>query len=129
MQGDALGGEHREAGDDPGLAAPAGAEEVGLLEASASGEVEALVCRLARENTWGHKRICGELKKLGVKLSKSCIAEILRRSNLLPSRERKGLTWREFLAGHGHVLLCTTDCQSLCAARRKRRAGHTKPNL
>ena len=49
------------------------------------GDVEALVCRMARENTWGYKRICGELKKLGIKLSKSCIADILRRYNLPPS--------------------------------------------
>ena len=35
------------------------------------GDVEALVCRLARENTWGYKRICGEVKKLGITLSKS----------------------------------------------------------
>ena len=41
------------------------------------GEVEALVCRLARENTWGYKRICGELKKLGIEVSKSCISGIV----------------------------------------------------
>jgi putative transposase len=33
------------------------------------GEIEALVCRLARENTWGYQRIRGELLKLGVTLS------------------------------------------------------------
>ena len=30
------------------------------------GEVEALVCRMARENTSGYKRIDGELRKLGI---------------------------------------------------------------
>ena len=70
------------------------------------GDVEAVVCRLARENTWDYKRICGELRKLGIKLSKSCIADILRRNNLPPSPERKGLTWRGFLARHADVLLC-----------------------
>ena len=55
-------------------------------------DVEALVCRLARENTWGYKRICGELKKLRITLSKSCVSDILRRNGLPPSPERKGLT-------------------------------------
>ena len=62
---------------------------------------------MARESMWGHGRIHGELKKLDVELSKSCIAGILRRNNLPPSTERKGLTWRESLARHSDVLLCT----------------------
>jgi len=69
-------------------------------------DVEALVCRLARENAWGYRRISGELKKLGISISKSCIADILRRNGLPPAPERKGLTWREFLARHKDVLLC-----------------------
>ena len=48
------------------------------------GEVEALVCRLARENTWGYKRICGELSKLRITLLKSCISDILQRNGLPP---------------------------------------------
>jgi putative transposase len=71
-----------------------------------AGEVEALVCRLARENAWGYQRIRGELLKLGIKRSKGCIAEILRRHGLLPSPQRGGLTWRQFLARHAQVLLC-----------------------
>jgi putative transposase len=61
------------------------------------GEVEELVCRLARENAWGYRRISGELAKQGIAISKSCIADILRRHGLPPSPERTGLTWREFL--------------------------------
>jgi len=70
------------------------------------GNIEAVVCRLARENTWGYRRIQGELLKLGIKLSKGGIADILRRNNLPPAPERKGLTWREFLARHAEVMLC-----------------------
>ena len=33
-------------------------------------DIEALVCRLARENVWGYQRIRGELLKLGVTRSK-----------------------------------------------------------
>ena len=86
------------------------------------GEVEALVCRLARENTWGYKRIHGELKKLGVKLSKSAISDVLRRNGLPPAPERGGLTWREFLARQADVLLCadlfTKEIWTFCGLRR-----------
>ena len=71
-----------------------------------TSEIEALVCRLARENAWGYQRIRGELLKLGIERSKGCIAAILRRQGLPPSRRRAGLTWRQFLARHAQVLLC-----------------------
>ncbi len=70
------------------------------------GEIEALVCRLARENTWGYQRIRGELLKLGIARSKGCIADILRRNGLPPSPQRQGLTWQQFLARHAEVMLC-----------------------
>ena len=44
--------------------------------------MEALVCRLARENSWGYQRIRGELLKLGITRAKGCIADILRRNGL-----------------------------------------------
>ena len=71
-----------------------------------AGHIEAIVCRLTRENTWGYLRIQGELLKLDIQLSKGCIADILRRNNLPPSPERKSLTWREFLSRHAEVMLC-----------------------
>ena len=51
-------------------------------------DIEQLVCRLARENVWGYARIQGELKKLDIQISKSSVANILRRNGLLPSSER-----------------------------------------
>jgi len=69
-------------------------------------DIEKLVCQMARENIWGYKRIQGELKKLDITISKSSVANILRRNGLHPSPEREGLTWREFLAGHAEVFLC-----------------------
>ena len=87
-----------------------------------SGETEALVCRMARENTWGYGRIQGELAKLGVAISKNCIADILRRNGLPPSPERGGLTWREFLSRHTDVLLCadffTKEVWTFCGLQR-----------
>jgi putative transposase len=70
------------------------------------GEIEALVCRMARENEWGYQRISGELLKLGIKCSKGCVSDILLRNGIPPSPQRKGLTWQKFLARHAEVLLC-----------------------
>ena len=61
---------------------------------------------MARENEWGYTRIQGELEKLDITISKSSVANILRRNGLPPSPERKGLSWREFLARHAAVFLC-----------------------
>jgi len=61
---------------------------------------------MARENIWGYKWIQGELEKLDITISKSSVANILRRNGLPPSPEREGLTWREFLARHAEVFLC-----------------------
>ncbi len=69
-------------------------------------DIEHLVCKMARENEWGYARIQGELKKLDIIVSKSSVANILRRNGLPPSPDRKGLSWREFLARHASVFLC-----------------------
>ena len=68
--------------------------------------IEHLVCKMARENEWGYERIQGELKKLDILISKSSVANILRRNGLPPSPEREGPSWREFLARHAPVFLC-----------------------
>ena len=87
-----------------------------------SGEVEALICRMARENAWGHGRIQGELAKLGIAISESCVADILRRNGLPTSPERGCLTWREFLCRHTDVLLCadlfTKEVWTFCGLQR-----------
>jgi hypothetical protein len=57
-----------------------------------------LVLRLARENPcWGHRRICGELAKLGFQVSPPSIRRLLARTNLEPAPRRGGPSWREFL--------------------------------
>jgi putative transposase len=61
---------------------------------------------MARENEWGYARIQGELKKLDITISKSSVANILRRNGLPASPDRKGLSWREFLSRHASVFLC-----------------------
>jgi len=58
-----------------------------------------LVVRLAKENPlWGHRRIHGELMKLGVTVAPSTVWEILRAAGIDPAPRRSGPTWRQFLA-------------------------------
>ena len=64
----------------------------------ASPGIARLVVRLARENPlWGHRRIHGELIKLGVTVAPSTVWEILRAAGIDPAPRRSGPTWRQFL--------------------------------
>jgi putative transposase len=56
-----------------------------------------VVVRLAKENPlWGHRRIHGELTKLGVTVAPSTVREILRAAGIDPAPRRPGPTWRQF---------------------------------
>jgi putative transposase len=57
-----------------------------------------LAVRMAKENPlWGHRRIHGELAKLGVTVAPSTVWEILRAAGIDPAPRRAGPTWRQFL--------------------------------
>jgi putative transposase len=61
-------------------------------------EVRELALRLACENPrWGHRRICGELRKLGFIVSATSVRRLLARSGVEPAPRRGGPSWREFL--------------------------------
>lgn len=61
-------------------------------------KLKMLVVEMKTENPrWGYLRIKGELKKLGIKLSKGAIAKILRNSGFAPIKTEIGPTWLEFL--------------------------------
>jgi putative transposase len=71
-------------------------------------EVVALVLRLARENArWGCVRICGELRKLGIRVGATTIRTLLRRHGLGPAPRRLGPTWAQFLRAQAEgVVAC-----------------------
>jgi hypothetical protein len=71
-----------------------------------SSEVEALVVRMARENSgWGYDRIVGALANLGHQVSDQTVGNILRRHGIAPAPKRSQITsWKDFLAAHMNVL-------------------------
>ena len=71
-----------------------------------SSEVEALVVRMARENSgWGYDRIVGALANLGHRLSDQTVKNILRRHGIAPAPKRSQITsWKDFLVAHMNVL-------------------------
>jgi putative transposase len=60
--------------------------------------LRALILRLARENPhWGYKRIVGELKGLGVRVSATSVRKVLLEAGLKPAPQRTRSSWRAFL--------------------------------
>jgi putative transposase len=67
--------------------------------------VKALIIRMARENpTWGHRRIQGELARLGYPIAASTVWEILH-AGIDPAPRRAGPTWRDFLTAPAHAII------------------------
>jgi len=61
---------------------------------------------MARDNpAWGHRRIQGELVRLGHAIAASTVWEILRAAGIKPAPRRAGPTWREFLAAQAHAII------------------------
>ncbi|MDP9342128.1 MAG: integrase core domain-containing protein [Actinomycetota bacterium] len=98
-------------------------------------EVRELILRLARENPrWGYMRIRGELLKLGVRVSATAIATLLRRRVLGPA-PRRGPTWGEFLRSQAPgILACdfltveTIRLKTLELGTRRVHLGGATPN-
>ncbi|MFF4693231.1 integrase core domain-containing protein [Streptomyces sp. NPDC001307] len=73
---------------------------------STASTVKQLILRLAKENsTWGHRRIQGELARLGYSIAPSTVWEILHAAGIDPAPQRSGPTWREFLNAQAHGIL------------------------
>ena len=68
--------------------------------------IRKLVLRLARENnSWGYRRIHGELLVLGVKVAASTVWEILKQAGIDPAPERTSDSWAAFLRSQAEAIL------------------------
>jgi putative transposase len=84
-------------------------------------EVQEWVLRLARENPyWGSKKIQGEMLKLGLKVSRSTVARLLRRQGLRPPQDhRRSPNWSQFLSQYKDFIWAC-DYFTVTTARRGR---------
>jgi putative transposase len=61
---------------------------------------------MAKDNPmWGHRRIQGELVKLGHPIASSTVWEILHAAGIDPAPRRSGPTWKQFLTAQAHGIL------------------------
>jgi putative transposase len=68
--------------------------------------VRLVVLRLARENeSWGYRRIHGELARLGIIVAASTVWQILKSAGIHPAPRRDGPGWAEFLRSQAQGIL------------------------
>jgi putative transposase len=65
-----------------------------------------VVIRMAVENpTWGHRRVQGELIRLGHRIAACPMWQILHDAGIDPAPRRSGPTWRQFLTAQAQAVL------------------------
>jgi putative transposase len=67
-------------------------------------DIRALIVRIATEARWGFSRVRGEVRKLGYRLSRQTVKNILVEHGIDPGPKRGKGTWDEFLKIHWHTL-------------------------
>jgi putative transposase len=68
--------------------------------------VRSVVLRLARENqSWGYRRIHGELAGLGITVAPSAVWRVLKSTGVNPAPRRDGPGWAEFLRSQAQGIL------------------------
>ncbi len=73
---------------------------------STAAVIRKLVIRIATENpTWGHRRVQGELVRLGHQIAASTVWQILHDAGIDPAPRRTGPTWRQFLTAQARGIL------------------------
>src|ERR1700757_2484785 len=69
-------------------------------------KVRSVVLRLSRENqSWGYRRIHGELAGLGITVAPSTVWQILKTAGIDPAPRREGPGWAEFLRSQAQGIL------------------------
>jgi len=73
---------------------------------STPAAIRRLVIRIATGNpTWGHRRVQGELVKLGHPIAASTVWQILHAAGIDPAPRRTGPTWKQFLTARARGIL------------------------
>ena len=73
---------------------------------STAAAIRKLVIRMATENpTWGHRRVQGELIRLGHPIAASTVWQILHAAGIDPAPRRTGPTWKQFLTAQARGIL------------------------
>jgi putative transposase len=73
---------------------------------STAAAIRELVIRMATENpAWGHRRVQGELIKLGHRIAASTVWQILHDAGIDPAPRRTGPTWKQFLTAQALGIL------------------------
>jgi len=72
--------------------------------------IRRLVHRICGENdTWGYRRICGELKKLGIFIGETTVRNIMIQDGLGPTTEssfgKPSIAWKNFIKAHMDTLV------------------------
>src|SRR5947209_13301014 len=68
--------------------------------------IKRLVIRMAAENpTWRHRRMQGELVRLGHRIAASTVWQILHDAGIDPAPRRSDPTWRQFLTAQAKAVL------------------------
>jgi putative transposase len=73
---------------------------------STAAAIRMLVIRMATDNPgWGHRRVQGELVKLGHPIAASTVWQILHDAGIGPAPRRTGPTWKQFLTAQARGIL------------------------
>ena len=73
---------------------------------STAAAIRKLVIRIATDNpTWGHRRVQGELVKLGHPIAASTVWQILHAAGIGPALRRTGPTWKQFLTAQARGII------------------------
>jgi hypothetical protein len=78
--------------------------------------IRVLVLRLARDNnSWGYRRIHGELLVLGIQVAASTVWEILKDTGIDPAPQRTSQSWAVFLRSQADATLAADFFETLRA--------------